>query len=254
MILPITLGAGFIRVRLELKFEDMNAKVFAESSQFAVEAVGAFRTVTSLNLESAIVERYEGLMQTHVKTATVKSLLWTLAFAFSNSADMLAQAFMFWYGGTLLRDREYDLVQYFVIFQSIVQGGMAAGIWFSFAPNIANATAGISRIYSARYTSPELEHDHKDLPPSTINPEVMFDDVYFSYKSRNLPVLTGLNIDIKPGQFVALVGATGCGKSTTISLLERFYDTEKGTVRYGQHDIKDLNVPAYRESILLIAQ
>lgn len=105
-----------------MKFEDMNAKVFAESSQFAVEAVSAFRTVTSLNLEHTIVARYNGLMSQHVKTATVKSITWTLAFAFSNSAELLCQAFMFWYGGTLLATREYDLVQYFVIFQAIVQG------------------------------------------------------------------------------------------------------------------------------------
>ena len=254
VILPITLGAGFIRVRLELKFEDMNAKVFAESSQFGVEAVSAFRTVTSLILEDTITKRYDELMSQHVKTATVKSLTWTLAFAFSNSADMLCQAFMFWYGGTLLRDREYNLVQYFVIFQAIVQGGMAAGIWFSFAPNIANATAGLNRILSSRHSSSELEHDHKDLPPSEKNPDVRFDDVHFSYKTRNLTVLTGLNLDIKPGQFVALVGATGCGKSTTISLLERFYDANKGAVLYGSQDIKDINVPAYRANISLVAQ
>lgn len=254
VILPIVLGAGFIRVRLELKFEDMNAKVFAESSQFAVEAVSAFRTVTSLILEDTIEKRYDELMSQHVKTATVKSLTWTLAFAFSNSADMLCQAFMFWYGGTLLRDREYDIVQFFVIFQSIVQGGMAAGIWFSFAPNIANATAGLNRILSSRYSSPELEHEHKESPPSEKNPDIEFDDVHFSYRSRNLTVLTGLNLDIKPGQFVALVGATGCGKSTTISLLERFYDTSKGAVLYGSQDVKNINVPAYRANISLVAQ
>lgn len=254
VILPIVLGAGFLRVRLELKFEDMNAKVFAESSQFAVEAVSAFRTVTSLTLEDTIVKRFDGLMARHVKEATVKSITWTLAFAFSNSADMICQAFMFWYGGTLLASREYNLVQYFVIFQAIVQGGMAAGIWFSFAPNIANATAGLNRILSSRHSSAELEHDHKDLPPSDTNPDVKFDDVFFNYKSRNLPVLTGLNLDIKPGQFVALVGATGCGKSTTISLLERFYDTQKGAVLYGSEDIKNINVPAYRANISLVAQ
>jgi ABC-type multidrug transport system fused ATPase/permease subunit len=161
---------------------------------------------------------------------------------------------MFWYGGTLLASREYNLVQFFVIFQSIVQGGMAAGIWFSFAPNIANATAGLNRILSSRYTTPELEHEHKHILPSSENPDIYYDDVYFNYKFRNLPVLTGLNIDIKPGQFIALVGATGCGKSTTISLIERFYDTSRGAVLYGTQDVKDINVPAFRANISLVAQ
>ncbi|KIW08773.1 uncharacterized protein PV09_00711 [Verruconis gallopava] len=254
IILPLTLGAGFVRVRLELKFEDMNAKVFAASSQFAVEAVGAFRTVTSLILESTITDRYDKLMTEHVRKATIRSLAWTLAFALSNSVDMACQAFMLWYGGTLLASREYGLVQYFVIFQAIVQGGMAAGIWFSFAPNIANATAGLNRILSSRVSTPEIEHEVKFLLPPEENPDIHFNDVHFSYKSRNLKVLTGLNLEIQPGQFVALVGATGCGKSTTISLLERFYDTDEGAVMYGSQDIKDLNVPAYRANMSLVAQ
>jgi ATP-binding cassette subfamily B (MDR/TAP) protein 1 len=254
VILPATLGAGFVRVRLELKFEEMNAKVFAKSSQFAVEAVSAFRTVTSLILEDTVVNRYDALMTEHVKTATYKSIWWTFAFALSNSIDMACQAFMLWYGGTLLASHEYNLIQYFVIFQAIVQGGMAAGIWFSFAPNIANATAGANRILSSRHSSPGIEHEHREALPSEKNPNIDFKDVFFSYKSRNLPVLTGLNITIMPGQFVALVGATGCGKSTTISLLERFYDSDKGAIMYGSQDIKDLNVPAYRANISLVAQ
>jgi ABC-type multidrug transport system fused ATPase/permease subunit len=51
---------------------------------------------------------------------------------------------------------------------------------------------------------------------------IEFKDVYFAYKGRDVPVLGGLNLSIKPGQFAALVGASGCGKSTIISLLERY--------------------------------
>ena len=112
----------------QVEMEDL--QVFHESSQFATEAVAAFRTVTSLILEDKIENRYDGLMSAHIKTAMKKASLWTIAFALSQSIDMACQAFIIWYGGTLLASREYDLIQYFVIYQAIMQGGNAAVLSF----------------------------------------------------------------------------------------------------------------------------
>lgn len=132
---PLIIGAGFMRIRYELQFEKMNAKVFAESSQFASEAIGAFRTVTSLTLEDTIIERYSGLLQGHVKGAFSRAKLATLVFTLSDSIELLCMALCFWYGGQLMATYEYDMVQFFVIYIAVVQGGQAAGQWSSFAPS-----------------------------------------------------------------------------------------------------------------------
>jgi ABC-type multidrug transport system fused ATPase/permease subunit len=137
---------------------------------------------------------------------------------------------------------------------AVIQGSQAAGVWFSFAPNLAEATAGSNRIISSRFANSQTEHEAKALLPNEDAVGIEFRDVHFSYKSRSIPVLTGLNLTIKPGQFVALVGATGCGKSTVISLIERFYDVDSGIIRYGNQDINDVNVKAYRANISLVAQ
>lgn len=94
--LPITLGCGYYRIRFELVFEEMNAKVFAESSQFAAEAIGAFRTVTSLTLEDVICSRYEKLLQDHVRKAFNKARLTMLVFSASDSLPLLCMALTFW--------------------------------------------------------------------------------------------------------------------------------------------------------------
>lgn len=133
--LPITLAAGYYRVRLEQQFERMNAKVFEGSSQFATEAVGAFRTVLSLIMEDTITGRYNSLLAGHVKQAFSSAKYSTIIFAASDSVEMACTALAFWYGGTLLASREYDLVDFFIIYMAIVQGAVAAGIWFSFAPS-----------------------------------------------------------------------------------------------------------------------
>ncbi|KAF1836449.1 P-loop containing nucleoside triphosphate hydrolase protein [Decorospora gaudefroyi] len=252
--LPLILAAGYLRMRLELEFEKTNAKVFESSSQFAAEAVGAFRTVLSLIMEDMIGNRYESLLKNHVSRAFSSAKYSTIVFAASDSIELACMALTFWYGGTLLASREYDLVQFFVIYQALVQGAMAAGIWFSFAPNMAQATGAANRILSMRPSKNATAHS--PMPPSNpaIGVSIEFQNVYFTYQSREVPVLSNLNLHVLPGQFAALVGASGCGKSTTISLLERFYDASAGHILYDGQDITTLNASEYRKQISLVSQ
>jgi ATP-binding cassette subfamily B (MDR/TAP) protein 1 len=84
---------------------------------------------------------------------------------------------------------------------------------------------------------------------------VEFRDVHFRYPTRpEQPVLRGLNMTIKPGQMAAVVGASGCGKSTSIALLERFYDPLAGGVYVDGKEISKLNVNDYRSYIALVSQ
>ncbi|CAG8806514.1 6276_t:CDS:2, partial [Gigaspora margarita] len=88
-----------------------------------------------------------------------------------------------------------------------------------------------------------------------IQGHIKFSDVHFRYPTRTrVPVLKGLNLDIKPGQYVALVGPSGSGKSTTISLLERFYELSKGKITIDGIDISAINVSNLREHIALVSQ
>jgi ATP-binding cassette subfamily B (MDR/TAP) protein 1 len=95
-IMPIVLIAGYYRVHLEGSFEKMNSVVFASSSQFGAEAISGFRTVTSLTMEDTITNRFDNLLKFHVKKAIAHAKWSTIVFAFSDSADFLCQALVFW--------------------------------------------------------------------------------------------------------------------------------------------------------------
>ncbi|KAI0240733.1 ATP-dependent translocase ABCB1 [Lamellibrachia satsuma] len=85
--------------------------------------------------------------------------------------------------------------------------------------------------------------------------EVTFDDIEFTYPSRqDATVLRGLAVTIKPGQRVALVGQSGCGKSTCVSLVERFYDASNGSVLIDGVDVRSLNVQWLRAQLALVSQ
>lgn len=116
--MPLGLAVGYFRLRYELEFEKLYANVFAESSTFAAEAIAAFRTVSSLTLEETICDRYDNLLNHHVVTAYKKARLRTLVFAFSESVSLGCQALIFWYGGTLLASREYDVLNFLVCYMA----------------------------------------------------------------------------------------------------------------------------------------
>jgi ABC-type multidrug transport system fused ATPase/permease subunit len=94
--LPVILMASFVRIGFDLKFEKWNAQVFAQSSQFATEAVGAFRTVSSLTMEESIIDKYSALLDDQIRKATRKALYASLVFALSDSIELCAMALTFW--------------------------------------------------------------------------------------------------------------------------------------------------------------
>jgi ATP-binding cassette, subfamily B (MDR/TAP), member 1 len=96
-VMPISMIAGYYRVHLERAFEELNAAVFAETAQFGSEAIGAFRTVTALTMESTITQRFETLLEAHIAKAVKQSKFATIVFAFSESADMFLQPLFFWW-------------------------------------------------------------------------------------------------------------------------------------------------------------
>ncbi|KAI1161374.1 multidrug resistance protein [Nemania serpens] len=252
---PLGLLAGYYRFKYELEFEKMNNAVFAESSQFAAEAIGAFRTVSSLTLEDTITSRYDALLNGHVGVAFRKSTWRSLVFAFSDSVGLGVQALIFWYGGTLLASREYTPLNFFVCYIAVIQGAEGAGQGFSFGPNAAQATAAANRILSIRESrNRDISQKTEKIPDAEGGIKIELKDVDFRYPSRNVSIFKGMNITIEKGQFAALVGASGCGKTSIISLLERFYEVQRGQILANGTDISSVDVYEYRKKLSLVAQ
>lgn len=254
--LPFVFLAAFMRIRYELEFDSMNAAVYSGSSQFAAEAIQAFRTVSALTMEDSILRRYSNLLHEQQSKAFRKAWLATLVFAFSDSVELCAMALTFWYGGQLLASREYEPVSFFVVYMSIILGGQQAGQFFSYGPNIAQGTAAANRMLDFRPTKIELNAPEKRKldKSSRSGAKIEFQKVAFKYASQENPLFTGLDVAIESGQFVAFVGASGCGKTTVISMLERFYDPFKGTILLNGENITSIDTASYRRSLSLVAQ
>jgi ATP-binding cassette, subfamily B (MDR/TAP), member 1 len=94
------------------------------------------------------------------------------------------------------------------------------------------------------------------LPGSAVykGADLEFNDLWFTYSTRNVPVLQGLSISVKHGQFAAIVGSSGSGKTTVISLLERFYEPQGGRITFNGEDISEISLKKLRGRMSLVAQ
>lgn len=120
---------------------------------------------------------------------------------------------------------------------------------------MAQASAAANRILSLRDWGKISQNASKtSLPASQGGAEITFSDVHFRYPTRDIPIFNGLNMTINRGQFAGLVGASGCGKTTIISLLEQFYQVDQGKVTLDGININDINITEYRKAMSLVAQ
>ncbi|MFC9588394.1 ABC transporter ATP-binding protein [Streptomyces sp. NPDC056944] len=114
------------------------------------------------------------------------------------------------------------------------------------------ARAGVERVFDLIDTEPVIKDGTKELPadaPATVE----FDDVSFAYEDGR-PVLDGFSLEIRPGETVAVVGASGSGKSTVSLLLPRFYDVTHGAVLVGGHDVRELTLDSLRAAVGLVPE
>ena len=253
---PIVLACGFFRLFMLARFRERAKKAYDKSASYACEATSAIRTVASLTREEDVWQQYH-LQLIDQGSKSLRSILQSsLLYAASQSFMFLCIALGFWYGSTLIGSGEYTLFQFFLCFQAVIFGSQAAGTIFSFAPDMSKAKHAASEMKIMFDRKPQIDTWSTDGPSvNSMQGHIEFRDVHFRYPTRpNQPVLRGLDLEVWPGQYVALVGTSGCGKSTTIAMLERFYDPLAGGIYVDGKDISSLNVNSYRSHLALVSQ
>jgi ATP-binding cassette subfamily B (MDR/TAP) protein 1 len=255
---PVLVGCGYLRFFLIAQLQERAKKHYEDSASYACESINAIRTVSSLTREDGVLEGYAIQVDDRVKKSRPSTLKTAFLFALAQGLGPWVMRLAFWYGSTLLRTGTISPFQFFVAFSCVVFGSQAAGAIFSHSPDMGKAKQAANNLSHIMDIVPEIDtwsDEGQILDPETVTGDVEFRDVHFRYPTRpQVPVLRGLNLTIKKGQYVALVGASGCGKSTTISLVERFYSPLEGKVTIDGHDISKLNINHYRSHIALVQQ
>lgn len=255
---PIVLFSGYFRLKILERLEQRSRKAYSASAGLAASFVTAARTVQTLTLEEDLCRDYKNMVDAQLKSSLIPTAYSSLIFGFSEAVVPWILALIFWYGGRLLNQGKLVIMSYYVVFIGVILGAQAAGQIFNFAPDMGKARGAAGNVLKVMEAKPLVDTWSKDgimLDKSTVQGKIDLVDVHFRYPTRpEVPVLRGINISIEPCQHIALVGASGCGKSTTIGLVERFYDPWKGQVLLDGIDLKEYNINSVRKQIAFVQQ
>ena len=254
--IPVILGCGWARLKMLALFESKVRKANTESASYATEIVKSIRTVASLSLENYVLGTYIKKLELQAKESLRSILQASILYAASQSGVMLVAALGFWYGGTLIADNEYTLTKFFICQAALISGTQQVGAIFSFAPDMSKAAHAARELKVILDRRPGIDTwSACGEAIDSCRGRIELKNVSFHYPSRaQRRILDNISISIDAGQYIALVGSSGCGKSTIISLIERFFDPVGGQIQIDGKDIKHLNISNYRRRISYVGQ
>lgn len=218
------------------------------------EMVIGYKTVVAYGKEGESIERFneisEGLRKTSIKSRVFGSIMGPCMNFLGNLQYVLVAAFgiFFMINGSGMTPGDIQaMLQYSKKFNRPINE-----IANQYA-SIMTALAGAERIFEIMDTPDEIDEGTLDVEVSQIKGNIEFKDIRFGYVPDE-PVLKGMNLSVKKGQRIAIVGATGSGKTTVVNLLTRFYELDGGRIYVDDMDITELPKKTLRDSIAIVLQ
>uniref|UniRef100_A0A4W5MJL4 Bile salt export pump n=1 Tax=Hucho hucho TaxID=62062 RepID=A0A4W5MJL4_9TELE len=254
--LPFLALSGGFQAKMLTGFAKQDKQAMEDAGRISGEALNNIRTIAGLGKEQSFVEMYEVHLEAPYQAAKQKANVYGACYGFAQCVIFMANSASYRFGGYLVRQEGLHFSLVFRVISAIVTSGTALGRASSYTPDYAKAKISAARFFQLLDRVPKISvysNEGDKWPDFRGNLE--FIDCKFTYPTRpDIQVLNGLNVSVKPGQTLAFVGSSGCGKSTSIQLLERFYDPDQGKVIIDGHDSTQVNVSYLRSKIGIVSQ
>ena len=200
---------------------------------------------------------YTAKLSTPFKSGVKRANISGLLFGYQQFAQWLVYGLSFFLAAVFLENGLLEDPEHmFKAIYCLLFGAYGAGQAQSFAPDIVKGISSSHRVFAVLdepSTVDPLDPQGQALP-GRAQGRIEFKNVWFKYPTRSEWVFKGVSFLIEPGQTVALVGQSGCGKSTVIQLIQRFYEIQRGAILLDGVDIRDYNLKSLREQMALVQQ
>ena len=259
VLIPVLLLAiNVFRLKARHTYRLIRSRI-ARVNAYLGEAIPGMTVIQLFNRQDRSFREFDDLNRDHRDAIQQSNVYEASLFSMVEAAGSLSIALLLWYGGG-----------------EVLEGVVGIGTFVAFSEYIrrlfvplrdfSNKYAVIQAAMTAAERVFELLDTPREAPgrpapagaavPAVVNPHrgaVEFDRVWFGYRPGD-PVLKGVSFKVEPGERVAVVGATGSGKTTTIKLMGRFYDVDRGAVRMGGRDVREWDLDALRRHMGVVLQ
>ncbi|KAK8568389.1 hypothetical protein V6N13_106313 [Hibiscus sabdariffa] len=228
----------------------------SEATSMVEQTISQIKTVFAFVGENSAIKSFSKSLEKLFSLSEGEALIKGVGTGMLQSVTFCAWALIIWIGAIAVTSRKAKGGDVIAAVMSILFGSVS--LTFA-APDIQifnQAKSAGYEVFKVILRKPSISYDSRGKEEfQKISGNIELRDVYFAYPSRpEKPVLEGFSLSIPAGKMVALVGSSGCGKSTVISLVERFYDPSEGEILIDNHNIKDLDLKFLRKNIGAVSQ
>ncbi|XP_010241797.1 PREDICTED: ABC transporter B family member 1 [Nelumbo nucifera] len=255
-VVPLIALIGAIHTTTLAKLSSKSQEALSQGGNIAEQTIVQIRTVMSYVGESRALEAYSSALRVAQKLGYKTGFAKGIGLGATYFTVFCCYALLLWYGGYLVRHHFTNGGLAIATMFAVMIGGLALG---QSAPSMAaftKARVAAAKIFRIIDHKPSIDRNSESgLELESVTGQVELKNVDFSYPSRpDIQILSNFSLIVPAGKTIALVGSSGSGKSTVVSLIERFYDPTSGQVLLDGHDIKALKLRWLRQQIGLVSQ
>lgn len=258
VLLPVMISllvASYLNVDLMERFEIVLQGPVEHTSSYVAEIIDGIGTVSTLGREADVL-RYFMSESAHGRPYIWKLMGGILAYAYAQFALYGITGLMMFWGVKIVKDDRSTISNIFTVFEGEFVAFFAAVRLTSFMPDLARARLGFKTVQNWVTRVPQVSSipETTEWPPKGPR-DIVFHDVELRYPQRpKHPAIQDLNLTIHENSTVAFCGTSGSGKSSTLSLLQRFYEPARGTITYGGIDIRSIPMHTWRAEMAYVSQ
>ncbi|KAJ8596855.1 hypothetical protein M405DRAFT_804734 [Rhizopogon salebrosus TDB-379] len=252
---PVFVGVMGLQTNLVAKCEVRNKRAREEVARVYYESILNVRGIRAMSLEPVLQAQFDKAASHCLSTGVRGAFVEGCSYGVASALIYLAEALLFYVGAVLIAKGTYTYLQMCQVLNLVVFTVSIGSQLMAFTQKIAKSVLATHDLNQLVNLDTMGSSEYQGILRPSIEGDIVFNDISFSYPTNpDVSVLNKMSMRIMDGECVAIVGASGCGKSTVASLLQRLYEPNSGTISVGLNELRATDIKHLRDHVAVVSQ